>query len=181
MNRTNTYGLSPLANASLLNGNFETVSPTNPSYPQHWGLYSNASNIFGVLYPQTGRLGGSSVGIVASVAMPTNYGLLLQSVTTDITKQYKLSGWLKTSNVTGTSTIGIDWKDQTGVWISGKEATRISGTNDWQYLELISSPPTNSTWATIILRLIGNGTVLFDDVSFGEYVCVPSECGFEVQ
>lgn len=155
------------------NPGFESSDPTNLNKPNNWGTYTNITNsnyIFS--YPEPGRNGGSAVSISNSNLQSLNIqGLFVQNIPIDITKQYKLSGWIKTQSIVKAS-IGIDWKNSTGTYLSGASSTGISGTTDWLYIEKILSPHKDSVYGTICLRLENTqGKVWFDDISVEE--CKP--------
>ena len=67
-------------------------------------------------------------------------GRLYQDVTYKAVpgQQYKISGWIKTENVTGNVVIALDYVDSTG-WtpVDGyvREIGLVSGTKDWTYYE----------------------------------------------
>lgn len=172
-NTHNAYeSVTIISGNKLLNPGFETLDSLYPNKPDKWGTWVTHPN-YTFIYPEIGRNGGYSYSITGSLSTPiSSTGLIVQNITTDIKKIYKLSGWFKTENVSGAGVqIGVDWKDSNGKWISGISSKSINGTNGWTYAEVICIPATTSSYATICLKLNGNsGRVYFDDISFEEAV-----------
>ena len=102
-------------------------------------------------------------------------GRLYQDVT-DITmpgNQYQISGWIKTSNVTGQVAIDLDYVASDGGTYSGDGISAIgevTGTQDWTYYQSpVFTLPTMPSNAIALWFLFdfnaGAGTAWFDDVS----------------
>ncbi len=106
---------------------------------------------------------------------PGNIGRLYQDVTNITTPglQYRISGWIKTSNVTGAVVIGLDYISPgfytpVGGYIS--EIGQVTGTTDWTYYEsptfTLPSMPTDAQSLYFLFDFnAGDGTAWFDDVA----------------
>lgn len=158
----------------LLNSGFEIQNTINPNMPNNWSTYNTGTTQI-YTYPESGRIGGSSIAIEYTVIESGKVALWGQSMTIDPNKKYKLSGWIKTSNIIGGGIYGgaaiyVDWKTSIGTYISRSSImTRQTGTIDWTYFEGIITPISNSIMSTIVLSLYdSSGKVWFDDISFSE-------------
>lgn len=171
----------------LLNPGFEEGEIGSPS---HWFKYYVPPAEPEFMYPESGR---SVSDVSAGIRFDT--GSYIQSVSIDPTKNYMLSGYIKTLGIEYVSAgiIGIDWKDASGNWISKAEICSVADTTTWtQYQQIVTSVPgtgTNSNVPSIgtvflELRVLGEsaGTVWFDDILLEETTCdaIPS-CSFIVE
>jgi hypothetical protein len=165
--------LAPTPANIILNPGFETSDPTNAKKPASWFPYiSNFAPIF--TYPEAGRSPSLRSASIQYSSILEGLGLWTQSIGVDLTKSYKLSGYIKTSNIVvgnayrNGAYIQIDWKDALGKGISTDIIVSINtGTHDWAYYERIVTPPANTAWGTIVLGLYGaSGKVWFDDIAF---------------
>lgn len=99
-------------------------------------------------------------------------GRLYQDLTGKLTvgAQYKISGWIKTSGVTGNAVIGFEYVETwypTGTFY---EIGNVSGTQDWTYFEskvfTLQSMPTGATNLIFFLDFnAGTGTAWWDDLA----------------
>ena len=117
--------------------------------------------------------GSSSVKGVETT--PSNIGRLYQNVTSVVIpgSQYKISGWMKTENVTGSVVIGLDYvNSQFYTAANGyiSEIGHASGTQDWTYYEspVFTVPPMPA--GSVALYFLfdfnnGAGTAWFDDMN----------------
>ncbi len=144
----------------------------NPGFesgiPNDWKTWNTGTG-HKYIYPEAGRTGGSSVAVEYKTKEEDKLASWIQDIQIDVTKKYKLSGYVKTENIIGTGTsIRIFWKDD-NQQILGKSTimTRQTGTVSWKYFEGVVTPSPNSIRATIVLDLKdSSGKVWFDDVSF---------------
>lgn len=153
----------------LLNPGFESGTVGNPN---NWGTYTSAGSLT-YTYPEIGRLGGSSVAISTSSTL--NNGSWVQSVNINPTKTYKVSGYMKTQNISSNAIVQIDWfYDNTSAsWIRTTEIATATGTSpDWFYYEKILIPvdiPSNAVRGNVLLKSwYSSGKVWFDDIMFAE-------------
>ncbi len=86
-------------------------------------------------------------------------------------KTYKLSGWVKTENVSGEAFIAVDQNNNTVPKDNSIKSQAVTGTTDWTYLEVefVSKQTKDASGNSIsidnyMLALDGTGTVWFDDV-----------------
>ncbi|MHB9036002.1 MAG: hypothetical protein ACYC64_05000 [Armatimonadota bacterium] len=103
---------------------------------------------------------------------PSAYYLSTQSVPFEHDRIYRFSGWIKTDNVQGAgkgACICVQWIGKDG-FIGGTYPTdlAIKGTNDWTYLEAVTSKiPAEATAVMFTLYMEAGmvGTAWFDDLS----------------
>lgn len=86
-------------------------------------------------------------------------------------KTYKMSGWIKTENVSGEAYIAVVQDSSAAPNDNSVKSQTVTGTNDWTYVELefVSKQTKDATGTSIcadhyFLTLNGTGTVWFDDV-----------------
>ena len=169
-----TKGLSITINAELIvNPGFEnsltgwSTSEGNATYSvDATTSYSGNCSVQGVEL-DTGSL-GRLYQDVTGLASPGN--------------QYQISGWIKTSDVTGSVVIGLDYV-ASGGWTPGdgyvQEIGYVTGTQDWTFFQsdVFSLPPMPSDAEALWFLFDfngGNGTAWWDDVSL---VCVSCASG----
>lgn len=168
--------ISTVPTELISNPGFEIINPTNILLPNNWWTYTTGGTSHKLTYPEPGRIGGSSVSI--EYITTSGYSALWgYNVNIDITKKYKLSGWIKTQNIIGTGArIGIDWKSATANLSSNTVVSNITGSTDWLYFEGIVTPNPLSNHGSIVLSLNNaTGKVWFDDISFKEVTNVTKE------
>lgn len=154
----------------LLNSGFEIVDPTVPTRPQYWKTYqTGTAHIYS--YPEPGRDGiGKSVSTQYPTLETGKLASWVQSLRNDITKSYKLAGWIKTENIIGKGAIiKVDWKDSNWAYIGMSTIMpRRIGTTPWTYYEGIISS-TTAYGMTVVLELWdSSGKVWFDDILIEE-------------
>lgn len=148
----------------------------NPSFdqgmPKDWQTYQTGT-AHKYTYPDTGKV---------NVGISTEYetreigkkAAWVQNV--DLSRKYKLSGWVKTENIVsdnvdGGTNIVIDWKNASGIVVGTSKVgvNPIKGTNAWALIETEVTANPGATQATILLLLNDcSGKVWFDDVTFTE-------------
>lgn len=149
----------------ILNAKFEEGEG-----PKYWRNYQTGMEQI-YTYPEIGRSGGFCVAIEYKTREEGKMAAWVQDLQIDNTKNYKLSGWIKTQNIVGRGgALRIYWKDQNGKYISSSEIMpRQSGTIDWTYFDGTLTPYVGSARATIALELYDcSGKVWFDEVLFGQ-------------
>jgi hypothetical protein len=149
----------------LLNPGFETGITGSPD---SWWTYTNAGTVV-YTYPETGRVGGSSVAV--NSADIANSGSWAQNVSIIPGKTYTLSGYLATQNiVSGEAYIAIDWNDNNDNYISTTDMAEIGpGTTSWTYYTGSVTSPSNATTGNISLGLwLASGKAWFDDIVFDD-------------
>ena len=145
----------------LKNSGFEKGTPEN------WQIYATGLR-HSYIYPETG-VDGSSVAIEYPTRETGKTAMLIQSVSIDNMKKYKLSGWMKTQNIVGIGAwIKVDWTDVAGKYINTSAImVHKVGTIPWTYFEGVTTPNKNAANAAICLVLHDcSGKVWFDNISF---------------
>lgn len=166
---TGIIHISPPISTNLVqNPGFEITSIA-PNIPANWRTYGVGTPSFS--YPQPGRIGGVSVEI--TYASASTEAAWLQDIsigTLNRTKQYTLSGWINTQNISGTggANIQIEWFNGS-TYISYTPTNIFKGTT-WTQLSVTIPPNTIPSGANIarVMCKLGNctGSAWFDDISF---------------
>ncbi len=81
---------------------------------------------------------------------------------------YKLTAWMK-ADKNASPAMKIEWAgyDDKGTFVPLDGPNKyFTATDDWQKIEIEAVAPAMASRATIMLRLLGEGSVYFDDVSF---------------
>ena len=164
-----TKGLSITINAELI---------VNPGFEDSFtGWSTSEGNATYSVDSTTSYSGNCSVkGVEINTG---SLGRLYQDVTgiTSPGNQYQISGWIKTSNVTGGVVIGLDYVASNG-WTPAdgylQEIGYVNDTPDWTFFQsdVFSLPPMPSDAAALWFLFDfsgGNGTAWWDDVSL---ICV---------
>lgn len=155
----------------LKNPGFEEIYN---SMPRYWSKYqSGTKGVF--TYPEAGRVGGKSVAIKYATREIGKVALWRQSgIVVTPSKQYKLSGYMKLSNVIGSTasprpggaSIRVSWYRSDGGLIKTDYINK-KGTIGWTKYEKILTAPSNAIRATVGGDLFdSSGKVWFDDLSF---------------
>ena len=85
---------------------------------------------------------------------------------------YRVSGWVKTKNVTGGSaSICVEWSGTDGKWLGGAYLQGVRGTNDWKQIQTIVRVPENAVnpHVTCYGTKDAVGTAWFDDLEIQPY------------
>jgi hypothetical protein len=159
------------ANDQLQNAGFEAVYG-NP--PAHWGKWSqNCKPTF--LYPEPGRIGGSSVAIQMMELEPFTpwpQAIWLQNIPVQSGKSYTVGGWIKSENIEGKGGAMIvpQWKGPGNKWISQTAfMPYLKGATGWTYYQGNVTAPPGATICTVCCFMAGcSGTAWYDDISFKE-------------
>jgi hypothetical protein len=175
-----TVTSTPLPTGNLLlNPGFETGTSGNPD---NWIMKTSEGVLtaFSFIYPEVGRNPTEKSVAIQRVIANSAWAYWLQIVNLDtLIPSYKLSGWIKTQNVTSNNNgayIQIDWFSSTG-YISTSFSQKITGTENWTYVDVTAPPPSGATRAEIALVLNSTGVgdkVWFDDIYFGNSTSSPT-------
>lgn len=144
----------------------------NPGFKNginYWETYSTGM-YQKYIYPESGRIGGSSVAIRCKKIESGKMAAWVQSLNINAINKYKLSGWIKTLDIIGGgASIRVDWKDANWRYLDTSNImAHKTGTIPWTYFEGIVTPCPNAAKATVVLELYDcSGKVWFDDISFG--------------
>ncbi|MCU6711292.1 Ig-like domain-containing protein [Paenibacillus sp. J5C_2022] len=168
----------------LNNGGYETVNGTIPSQWSTW--VSSGSPVFSV-DESVYKGGRRSFKITAATA---SRGTLLQVIPLTAEqkgKNYKLSQWIKTANVTGSGAFNrMFFTSSSGSRVGDLiELPKLTGTQDWTLVEHEISIPDDPAIAGIKVENFfetGTGEAWFDDAVFQEIVPDPDRVvngGFE--
>ncbi|MCD4786262.1 MAG: hypothetical protein K8T10_20760 [Candidatus Eremiobacteraeota bacterium] len=93
-----------------------------------------------------------------------------QNITKDVPagKKIKMTGYIKTKNVSGNAPIGIQcWNTKTGKMIkfgTTQYSQPISGTKNWKKVTVEMEVPKETDKMRILCMLMGTGKVWFDEV-----------------
>ncbi len=137
-------------------------------------------------YPEIGRTtDGIAVAIEYLTRESGKQAQIIQTVPIDNTKNYKLSGYMKTMNMTGVGTgssFQVVWKDNSdNVKGTSTIMTYQNSNISWTNFQGDVTPAASSTKATVMLLLNDcQGKVLFDDMSFIQTTTeIPTDLLFE--
>lgn len=94
----------------------------------------------------------------------------------DVNKSYVVSGWVKGDQLNNgmTADMWVRWyssANENALIENSQNIGGLTGTFDYSYISGIVTPPTGAAYARVVCGFHGkslNGTVLYDDVSFGE-------------
>lgn len=191
------YNTTPCRNSDLDNINTSTyiikpslrgnLTPHQDSLQSGWTFESILSSVnawhnwsenceASFLYPQSGRNGGTSIGInvtkTAPDLKPWPHARWYQLVNIAAGKSYQISGWISTENITGNggARLFAYWYGPGYKWISDTPfMTTIKGTNGWtNYSGKVTAPA--GAERCMVGCIMGNctGTAWFDDLVFKE-------------
>ena len=173
ISHVDNFAASSMAPVNLLkNPGFET---SHGSIPTYWNKYQTGYNAI-FTYPEIGRTGtGKSVAIryptkdVGNVALWRQSGIIVYP-----SSQYKLSGYMKLSNVIGSghvprpggASLRVSWYRSDGSLIRTDVINKM-GTSGWTKYDKIFTAPSNAAKAAVGGDLFdSSGKVWFDDMSF---------------
>jgi len=90
-------------------------------------------------------------------------GKLLDTITH---KSYQISGWIKTQNVSGGVTIGLEWNGDMG-FLGRVKSKPLTGTNDWTCVKVSTPPMPSFVYSCRIILSAepdSTGTAWFDEI-----------------
>ena len=162
-----------LSPANLLsNGDFDSPDGT----PAVWTSWDNgaAGDTSATFLATGGRDGSAGVQIANTAAIASCY---LQSVPLQAGKIYRMSGYIKTENVSsdgygaGFAFVGYD---SSGAWLCETPSDGLRGTHDWTYVSYEFTVPAGVASAMANVRVwFSTGTAWFDDVVLEEIGSAP--------
>lgn len=135
-----------------------------------WEHYSSPQGSSTYVDGTTAHNGHYSAQIVFDGTADVNYSHVHQRVTITPQATYRLSGYIRTANLTTASGALLEVVDARG-WTFFREATSmITGTHDWTYVECTFTTPSDTTEIDVSLRRIAwagpiSGTIWFDDIA----------------
>jgi hypothetical protein len=147
----------------LTNGTFSTNSSG------WWGLTDPVGTATFGWDGGVGRTGLGSLKSVASNATLARWMTNNASVAATPGKTYTLTGYVKTSSVTGKGAYALInfWNGTSSapnyLSVYGK-STYVLGTNDWMKVTATAVAPAGTTWLRVELRTEGSGSAYWDDV-----------------
>lgn len=83
--------------------------------------------------------------------------------------EYRLTGWIKTFQAEGESTINIGWYRGDGWWTKTSRGKSLKGTNLWTKIEVVDTAPDNARAARIMVgrrKETSKGMSWYDDIVF---------------
>ncbi|XHH07697.1 MAG: PQQ-binding-like beta-propeller repeat protein [Candidatus Bathyarchaeia archaeon] len=144
----------------------------NPDFEDNLNNWSTFLGTASYTVDSSTKHSGSS-SVMGVETYPDNIGRLYQNVT-DITipgQQYQISGWIKTSGVTGSVVIALDYVTSYYTPSDGhvSEIGQVTGTTDWTYYESpVFTLPEKPADADALFFLLdfnaGTGTAWWDDL-----------------
>ncbi|WP_158289322.1 carbohydrate binding domain-containing protein [Paenibacillus flagellatus] len=144
--------------------------------PDGWSTWTDQGGVF--TWDASVKHSGSR-SLKIDNALPNTNSLFYQQTTNVIPgKEYVLSYWIKTNQVSGNADSGrgayvnVQFLDSNGAILSsigGFDAQSNTGTNDWTYFSSRMTAPPGTVTVQIGTMLYGNnGTAWFDDIRFEE-------------
>ncbi|WP_010272182.1 S-layer homology domain-containing protein [Paenibacillus senegalensis] len=170
-------GLAASAQSStnlLTNGGFEVTETRSgwkdnvaPAATDSWR--ASGSPVFAV-DTEVARSGSHSASVEAE--SPSRGAVIVETRAIEIGATYRISGWMKTDNVSGKALVRVQAGRTGGNILINIVEKR--GTNDWTYFERVLTIPDNAAsppWLKIEAFLENSsGKVWFDDFAVEEYV-----------
>ncbi len=163
-------GVNELLNPGFEESNFDIAFWENRIYTNSPG----AGEIS--LYTAQARSGNNCIKIVNNVG---NDSRIVQVVSVKPSTLYKISGWIKTENVSDAGRGAI-----LSVYMLMVSSPELKGTNDWTYVELYGRTGPDQQALEFTAGLGGHGgestgTAYFDDISVEETSSVPEGAAIE--
>ncbi|MDD4266658.1 MAG: hypothetical protein GXY25_02705 [Pirellulaceae bacterium] len=159
------------AQERVANGGFEELAE-GQAMPAGWSgdrdVFSRDATIR--------RSGGAA--LKCSNSDPGRYRLAVQKVPLKPGRKYRLSGWVKTENVSGResgATLCLEWQGKDGRWMGGCYPDGIKGTRNWTKVEAVVRVPAEAAACHLAcyLRQGITGTAWFDDVAIERLIDPP--------
>ncbi len=155
----------------VANGGFEDSAEGQPM-PAGWagdrGVFSRDVTI-----RRSGR-----ASLKYSNSDPDRYRLAVQKVRLKPGRKYRVGGWVKTEEITGSesgATFCLEWQDKGGRWMGGCYPDGIKGTRDWTKVEAVVRVPeeAGAFHLASYVRKGMTGTAWFDDVTIERVIDPP--------
>ena len=139
-----------------------------------WALVSEAgSTASGAISTEDKYIGNQSLKINKSNTVGSHS--YQQNISLVKGKTYTLSGYIKTSNISGENGKGaelmVKYQNSTGVWTKLKESKYINNTRDWQRADTTFTIPANAASGNVIICAAVDGetgTAFFDCMQLEE-------------
>lgn len=164
------FGAAYAEGNEILNYGFEE-SDSDIAFWDKWS-FTTSTNVTLHTSPELAHSGNNCVSITNT---DSNDSRIRQMVSVKENTLYKISGWIKTENVSEQGKGAII--SVFGMFISTPE---LKGTNEWTYVELYGRTGTGQTTLELTAGVGGHGgesvgTAYFDDISVEETLDVPAD------
>ncbi len=170
-----SYANSPTAYSStpstangwnlLQNPGFESGS-----FAPGWEYYGDPPGAHSSIDETVAHSGRFSAKVSFDGTEDVNYGHIVQKVKVVPGATYRLSGYIKTENLTTDSGALLEVQSSQSWTILSEGTEVITGTHNWTYVERLFTVPPSTSEIIVILRRIAwagpiNGTMWFDDIA----------------
>lgn len=148
------------------------INSCNDNTPKSWFKAGSKPDSYGIGIDESiFQNGERSAFLTSSNATTTEFGTLMQTCSTEkySGKKVKLSGFIKSENVTGWSGLWfrIDSdKNVNSKYFDNMQDRPIKGSSDWKNYEIVLDVPQNSCSMNFGILLAGNGKVWIDNLNF---------------
>ncbi len=166
VSRTATPNLERKGRDLLNNGSLDVIHGSNPGWWTPGRFDSTAKD--GKF--ETSGLGRNGSGCVSISGSGERAVWDASPIPVEPGKRYRLTGWLKTQDATGESSIALYWYTGNMWTYIGEERTEyIAGTGDWFKASVAAEAPRGATFVRVNLISTNNtGTTWFDDIELVE-------------
>ena len=135
-----------------------------------WEYYGDAPGASSAVDSTVAHNGHYSTKVVFDGTADINYFHVSQLVIANPQATYRLSGYIKTINITSDSGVELDVHDARGWTFMCYTTEPLAGTHDWTYVERTFTTPSDTTQLRVILRRVSwagpiSGTAWFDDIA----------------
>lgn len=160
-------GYPEIGEELILNGDFEIKTGDNSGFVNWSVLGGWAANTY--INPSTEGRDSSNCVVVDTTVLGNHW--VKQDIITDFMDEaeYEVSAWINPSSLSGTAAIRVEFYSGTpfsdNTFLSTGGTDPLSLTGSWQQINYQFIPPEGAAAVAVYVRVMGYGTVYFDDVS----------------
>ncbi|MGD9568538.1 MAG: RHS repeat-associated core domain-containing protein, partial [Sedimentibacter sp.] len=146
---------------NLITNSSMELDSNSDSWPDNWTKITESGKTATYAWSGTAKYGNKSI----SISNPTGWAVASSDyIPATVNDKFIVSGYVKTSNITGSSLIKVDFYNSSDVWIGQKASYELKGTHDWTRVQAVTD---NIPAGTAKIRVsvgmnAGTGTVYFD-------------------
>ncbi|MGD9570034.1 MAG: DUF6531 domain-containing protein [Sedimentibacter sp.] len=146
---------------NLITNSSMELDANSDSWPDNWTKITESGKTATYAWSGTAKYGNKSI----SISNPTGWAVASSDyIPATVNDKFIVSGYVKTSNITGSSLIKVDFYNSTDVWIGQKASYELKGTHDWTRVQaVIDNIPAGTAKIRVSVGMnAGTGTAYFD-------------------
>jgi hypothetical protein len=146
------------ADNQITNSSFE-IDANADNWPDNWTQAIETGKTASFAWSPTAKFGAKAV----SISNPTGWAIVSsdQMIPYVTGNKYIVSGYVKTTSVTNTAIVKLEFFNSTGRWLGEQQAYQLKGTHDWTRIQaVVDNVPANTANIRVLSDLIAEQVLL---------------------